>query len=181
MQNSDRDVDYAADFVGDGKKIVQLPPGEAFACNATWGVVRVAVRPPFSRVWEAGEAETRMLVESANRQELLLSDAARAVLDLARENHRETGTPARLTLITEQLGITSRRKLQRITDELHRSGLVAFHRLNEQGRPLVIVPVTTSLDRTRSAHQGAQKPGSNTASLDPVDDATSHNAAGYAP
>lgn len=181
LQNSDREVEYATDFLGDGRKLVQLPPGEAFACNAAWGVARIAVRPPLSRVWEPSEAEIRALVASASQQEPLLSHEARALLDLARDNHRETGAPARVARITDRLGITSRRKLQRITEELHRSGCATFHRLNEQGRPLVIVPATAPPERTQSAHQGAQQPGSHAASDDPLGEATSFDGAAYEP
>ena len=48
LRNSDREIDYASDFIGDGRQILGLGIGEAFLHNAAWGLVRIRFRPPMS-------------------------------------------------------------------------------------------------------------------------------------
>lgn len=70
-----------------------------------------------------------------------LSDEARSVLEMANELQSQTGKPARLASITEKLGITSRRRIGHIVDEIKRASAARFERLDKQGKPLVIVPI----------------------------------------
>ena len=57
LRNSDREVDYAASFLGDGRQIIRLTPGRAIVHNSAWGAVTVQVRPPLSKVWELSERD----------------------------------------------------------------------------------------------------------------------------
>ena len=143
MHNTDREIEYAADFLDDAKAIVTLPPGEAFLCNPEWGVVKLAVRPPLSKVWEPDDRELRSLLGSAARLEARLSESARAVLKIARESQEKSGDPVRLDSIARQLGITSRRRVMGIMEELKNASLARFDRLDERGHPVVIIPVST--------------------------------------
>jgi hypothetical protein len=68
------------------------------------------------------------------------------VLDATYEQYSQTCEPAKLAYIAEQIGITSRRKIGHIINELKKASAVKFERLDQQGKPLVIIPV------------GAQKP-----------------------
>lgn len=141
LNNSDREVQYAADYLSDAKAIVSLPPGEAFVCNAEWGVVRVSVRLPLSKVWEPDDKSVRRLLDNMGpRPRPPLSNAAQAVLEMAREQCDLEIRPVRLSRVLERLGITSRRKIQQIVAELERSHSARFERLPERGEPLVIVP-----------------------------------------
>lgn len=142
MHNTDREIEYAADFLDDAKAIVTLPPGEAFLCNPEWGVVKLAVRPPLSKVWEPDDRELRSLLGSAARLEVRLSESAQAVLRIAREDQNENGGPVRLDSISRRLGITSRRRVMGIMEELKNASLARFDRLDERGHPVVILPVS---------------------------------------
>src|SRR5439155_17916909 len=62
LRNSDREIEYASDIIGDGRLLVQLPTGTALVHNASWGVVRIRVRPPYSKVFELGDAEIRQII-----------------------------------------------------------------------------------------------------------------------
>lgn len=141
MQNSDKEIDYASDWLPDSKEIVQLPRGEALVCNPEWGTIRVSIRPPLSKVWEPSDEQTRKLVNSNSQGPVSLSDEARTVLEMATELQSQRGRPARLASITEKLGITSRRRIGHIVDELKRASAAKFERLDKQGKPLVIVPI----------------------------------------
>ena len=143
MHNTDREIEYAADFLDDAKAIVALPPGEAFLCNPEWGVVKLCVRPPLSKVWEPSDRETRSLLGSAARLEVRLSEIAQAMLRIAREDQNENGGPVRLDSIARRLGITSRRRILGIVKELESASLARFDRINERGQPVVIIPVST--------------------------------------
>ena len=142
MHNSDREIDYASEHLDDGKAIVKLRSGEAFFCNPEWGVAKVSIRPPLSKVWEPSDEDTRRLVGSVYRDNSSLSQDARAVLDMAYEQYDQTGKPSKLASIAEHLGITSRRKLDRILKELESSSIVRVERLNERGRPVIIAPIS---------------------------------------
>ena len=142
MNNSDREVEYAADFIGDGKAIVSLPTGEAFVCNPQWGVAKVVIRPPLSKVWEPDDEETAKLAGASGGQASpRLSGIAQAVLETAWEEFNRDGRPVRLSGIAERLGLSSRRKIRQVVTELTRTSAVRFERLEERGQPLVLVPL----------------------------------------
>ena len=63
---------------------------------------------------------------------------------MAEQRFGESGQPVRYAEITEQLGISSRRRIQEIVSELERAHLATFEHLPERGRPLVIVSVQAS-------------------------------------
>lgn len=44
---------------------------------------------------------------------------------------------------TERLEMSSKRRLQKIVDELVAAGLVRIERLRERGNPCVIIPITS--------------------------------------
>lgn len=44
MHNSDREIDYASSFIGDGRQITKLNPGMAIVYNPLWGAVTLKVK-----------------------------------------------------------------------------------------------------------------------------------------
>ena len=143
MHNSDREIEYAADFLDGAKAIVTLPPGEIFLCHPEWGVVKLCVRPPLSKVWEPSDRETKSFLGSVARLETRLSESAQAVLRIARESQDKNGGPVRLDSIARRLGITSRRRILGIVEELKNASLARFDRLDERGQPVIIIPAST--------------------------------------
>jgi len=151
MANGSAESEYAARYLGAGYELSSLKTGEALIQNAEWGVVRVAIRPPLSKVWEPTEAEVRTLFGGQDVKGPALSSSAQAVLEAAVEDHHATGQSVRLASIVERLGITSRRRVDQIVAELDAAGVARFERLNERGRPLVLTPVTCVAVRGKRA------------------------------
>jgi len=138
MQNSDSDLVHAEDWLPDSKEILRLPTGQAFVCNPDWETVRIAVRPPLSKVRQLSEREIKNILGTSIPE---LSREAQSILDLAFQLLNQTGQPPKLTLVAEQIGITSRRRLKSIVEELKSLSVARFEELNERGKPLVIVPI----------------------------------------
>lgn len=141
MRNSDGEIDHASQFMDDGREILGLRTGEAFICNQEWGCVKILVRPALCKAWEPSDAEVKKLAGSASKSEQALSKEAQLILDVACRQYYRTGQPVRLSVLAEQAGVTSRRKLNRIIDELKEASAIKFEYLNERGKPLVIIPV----------------------------------------
>jgi len=143
MRNSDREIDYAADFIGDGRELIRLPTGTAICHNAAWGVQRFRVRPPCSKVWEFSPEETREILEGPSPRQPSLSPTARRLMAFAQEHEQRTGRCINLSQAGECLGITSKRALQGFVEELERGGLVRTRKLRERGQPRIIEPVVS--------------------------------------
>lgn len=149
LHNSDREVDYAADFLGDGREIIRLKPGTAIVFNPAWAAVKVKVRPPLSKVWEFSAEDTRQLVSGGSRRATALSAEAEQLFQVVSQHFTGTGAGLNLSRAAERLGITSKRRLLELIDELERAGIVRTRTLRERGQPRVIEPVpSTALDKT---------------------------------
>ncbi|MBM4032140.1 MAG: ATP-binding protein [Planctomycetes bacterium] len=143
LKNSDREVDYAADFIGDGRQIIQLPTGVAICHNAAWGVRKFRVRPPLSKVFELSSEDTRRLLGKMSRGPIHQASAdAQRLLGVATDYLRDTGAAINLTEAGEKLGVTSKRKMQDLVEELKRKGLARTTHLNRPGSPRVITPLS---------------------------------------
>lgn len=110
-------------------------------------MARVAMRPPFSKVWDLSESQTAALLR-ANLGENIgvsvvkkVSAEAERLLAAVRDHAQRTGAPPNVTEIAAAIDITSKRRLQDLIHELTTAGLVVTHRLEWQGRPRVIEPV----------------------------------------
>lgn len=143
MHNSDREIDYAADFIGDGRRIVRLRPGAAIVYNSTWGDVEIKVRPPLSKVWEFSVDDMKRLLQPNSEPLVNLSADANQLLTLVRQHHGQSRDGLNLTNAAEALGITSKRRLQQVVDELERTQLVRTRKLKERGQPRVIEPISS--------------------------------------
>lgn len=151
LHNSDREAEYAADFVGDGRQILRLPTATAIACNPAWGVVTVRFRPPHSKVWEYSDADTRRLFGRPKPAVASISGTARRALDFVRQVYERDGRGPNLSALGDALGISSKRSLQDVVRQLERAQLVRTRRLNERGQPRVIEPIVSAADQTPDA------------------------------
>ncbi len=138
LRNSDREIEYAADIIGDGRKLVQLPTGTALVHNANWGLHRIRVRPPYSKVYELREAEIRQLLGHQNKPVQAVTAEARRLLSVIRDRGAASDSPLNMTQAAELSGITSKRRLQELVKELEEAGAIYTRRLSEQGHPRVI-------------------------------------------
>ena len=144
LRNSDREVDYAGDFISDGRQIINLSPGTAIIHNSEWGIVKVKVRPPFSKVWEYSAEDTRRVVSGSeifNSSNLDPSGEAQELLSLVKTNYSSTGKGINISEAGKRIGISSKRKLLQLIDKLERAGLVKTYKLSERGQPRIIEPI----------------------------------------
>lgn len=144
LRNSDREIDYANDFLSNGREIINLSPGTAFIHNSEWGVVKVKVRPPFSKVWDYSAEDTRMIVSGSKDFNVNVSKEAGELLLIVKSNYFSTGSGINVTDAGKRMGISSKRKLLQLVDEVERAGLVKTYKLQERGQPRIIEPVLSN-------------------------------------
>ena len=146
MHNSDREIDYAADFIGDGRRITRLKPGTGIFYNPAWGSIEVKVRPPFSKVWDFSEQDTMKILGNKADSKKTLSQKAENLL-VAIENYcNQTKQALNISQLSQITGITSKRALQELIDELEQAGKILTYKLAERGRPRVIKPFRPEAD-----------------------------------
>ena len=143
LHNSDREVDYAADFIGDGRQIIRLKPATAIIYNSIWGAVTVKVRPPLSKVWDFSAEDTQRLLASEETPLMVLSSEAKQLLAIVRQHYNENGSGLNISNAGELLGVTSKRQLQQLVDELEHKGFVKTCKLRERGNPRIIEPISS--------------------------------------
>ena len=114
LHNSDREIDYAADFIGDGRRIARLRPGTAILYNADWGTVEVKVRPPWSKVWEFSSQDMQRLLQPNSAPRTSLSAEAEQLLATVRSHHGCLN----LSQAAQALGITSKRRLEQLVERV---------------------------------------------------------------
>jgi DNA helicase HerA-like ATPase len=144
LRNSDREIEYADDIIGDGRLLVQLPTGTALVHNANWGVVRIRVRPPYSKVFELGDAEIRRLVGKDKDAAKTLTTAAQSLFAIINEHGSSPGQPLNMSRASELAGINSKRRFLDLIGELEQAGVIRTKKLIERGRPRVIELVMES-------------------------------------
>jgi hypothetical protein len=143
LHNSDREIDYAADFIGDGRQIIKLAPATAIIFNPAWGVIKVKIRPPYSKVWDFSAEDTKKLVASGEAPLTVLSSDAQQFLSVIKQYYSEKGHGLNLSQAGERLGISSKRRLQQLIDQLERNGFVKSRKLRERGQPRIIEPISS--------------------------------------
>lgn len=143
MHNSDREIDYAADFIGDGRQVIRLQPATAIIYNSLWGAVTVKVRPPFSKVWDFSPEDTQRLLASEETPLAVLSPNAKQLLSIVQKHYNKNGFGLNVSNAGEILGITSKRQIQQLLNELERNGFVVTRRLRERGNPRIIEPISS--------------------------------------
>lgn len=161
LRNSDREIDYADDVIGDGRVLVQLPTGTALVHNANWGAHRIKVRPPYSKVCELPEPELRqILAQREGTTQALTPDASR-LLSTIKQHGSPSALPLNMSRAGNLAGITSKRRLLELVEELERAGAVYTRTLSERGRPRVLELVVGKQAGTTSTHP--PRPSSPTA------------------
>lgn len=64
MRNSDRELDYASDFLPDASSLTELKSGEVFFYNPDLGgAIKIMVRPPFSQVKEPPPSQLAKVID----------------------------------------------------------------------------------------------------------------------
>jgi hypothetical protein len=138
LRNSERDVEFASDFIGDGRLLAQLPTGEALIHNANWGLTRLRVRPPCSKVFELAEAEVRQLVGKEKDPSKTVTSEARKLYEMIQQHGSPVHEPLNLSQAADLAGITSKRKMLELVGELEQAGAIRTKQLLERGRPRII-------------------------------------------
>jgi hypothetical protein len=162
LRNSDREIEYASDIIGDGRLLVQLPTGTALLYNANWGLHRIRVRPPYSKVYELSEAEIRRYLGSANGQIRPLTNPAREFLSVIKQFGTPPNPPLNTSRAASLAGITSKRRLHELLTELEHAGAISTRKLHERGRPRIIdltIQSAGAMDRIPDA--SGQNPGTS--------------------
>lgn len=143
LHNSDREIDYASDFLNCGRRIVQLRPGTAILYNANWGAIEVKVRPPLSKVWEFSVEYMHRLLQHETTPGLMLSSEAKRLLKTVEDHTLRVGVGPNLTQVGEYLGISSKRRVQQLVDVLEQAGVVKTRKLPQRGNPRIIELVSS--------------------------------------
>jgi hypothetical protein len=146
FRNSDREISYAADIIGEGRALVSLPTGTALLHNANWGVHRIRVRPPYSKVYELPASQIRQLTGGGGMNVHTLSSDARNLYAVVRRHGLSPHPPLNLSQAAELAGITSKRKLQELIGALEQARVIHTRTLPERGRPRVIELTNARLD-----------------------------------
>jgi len=146
MHNSDREIDYAADFIGDGRQIIRLKPGTGIFYNPAWGNIEVKVRPPFSKVWDFSEQETMKILGKKADSNKALSQKAGQLLVSIENYYNQTHQALNLSRLSQITGITSKRTLQELIGELEQAGNIRTYKLAERGQPRLIKPFHPEVD-----------------------------------
>lgn len=146
MQNSDREIEYAADFIGDGRQITRLKPGMGIIYNPNWGNIGVKIRPPFSKVWDFSEQETMKILNKKTDTKKLLSQQAEYLLSAIENFYNQNRQPLNISQLSQMTGITSKRTLQELLSELEQAGNIQTFKTIGRGQPRLIKPFRPEVD-----------------------------------
>jgi len=141
LHNTDREIDYAADFIGNGRQIVQLPPATAIIFNPAWGVIKVKIRPPYSKVWDFSAEDTAKIIQKPALTRPRPTSEANRLLELIKEHYDRTGQGMNLSETAIKFGVSSKRRIQGLVDELEHAGYIKTYRISQRGKPRIIEPV----------------------------------------
>ncbi|MHC4329599.1 MAG: helicase HerA domain-containing protein [Planctomycetota bacterium] len=155
MHNSDREVDYASSFIGDGRQITRLKPGMAIVFNPLWGAVTLKVRPPLSKVWDFSLRETRKIVRPGPISRPTLSPEGMRLLGLIKAHTAGNHEAMNMSDLAASSGISSKRWLNQLVEELEGSGYVRTRKLRKPGQPRIVEPISSGgademLDQSRT-------------------------------
>lgn len=139
LQNADRELVHVSAFIDDQRQVATLATGTVLIHNSDWGLTKVRVRPPRSKVFEMADRDMARLVKSDGSMTLGID--AQRVLDIVRQ-HASAATPLHLSRLAGLLGISSKRRLQELIEQLTVARLIHTRQLPERGRPRVVEVVT---------------------------------------
>jgi hypothetical protein len=141
LHNSDREIDYAADFIGDGRQIIKLPPGTAIIFNPSWGIIKVKIRPPYSKVWDFSAEDTAKFIQKPALSRSILPYSSQSLLELIEEHYNDNGQGMNLSEAATKFGVSSKRRIQSLIGELERAGYIKTYKINKRGKPRIIEPI----------------------------------------
>jgi len=141
LHNSDREIDYAADFIGDGRQLIQLPPATAIIFNPAWGVIKVKIRPPYSKVWDFSAEETARIIQKPAISRPSLAGSSQRLWELIKEHYDRTGQGMNLSEAAIKFGVSSKRRIQSLVGELEHAGYIKTYKINKRGQPRIVEPV----------------------------------------
>lgn len=145
LHNTDREIDLARDMLDNPRVLTKLGPGEAMICNPVWGAMHVRIRPPVSKIWEFDERETAELIRRlATAPDQSVSSEADRLFRVIGAEIAQRGRAVNVTEVGRAAGLTSRRKLVGLVDELEAAGRISTHRLPERGKPRMVELRVTS-------------------------------------
>jgi SOS-response transcriptional repressor LexA len=73
----------------------------------------------------------------------VLSSDAKQLMTIVRQHYNEAGNGLNVSNAGELLGVTSKRQLQQLVEELERKGFVRTRKLRERGQPRIIEPISS--------------------------------------
>jgi len=141
LHNSDLEIDYAANFIENGRQLVQLAPATAIIFNPDWGVIKVKIRPPYSKVWDFSAEDTAKIIQKPALARSPLAGSPQRLLELIKEHYGRTGQGINLSEAAIKFGVSSKRKIQDLVGELEHAGYIKTYRINQRGKPRIIEPV----------------------------------------
>lgn len=146
MHNSDREIEYAADFIGDGRQLTQLKPGTGIFYNPIWGSITVKIRPPLSKVWDFSKQETLNILGKYPDAKKPLSQQSSLLLKAIERFYTNTHQELNISQLSQLTGITSKRTLQECIEELEQAGHIQTCKIAGRGQPRIIKPLCTEAD-----------------------------------
>lgn len=135
LANTDRELDHVSAFIDDEQQVATLRTGTVLVHNGDWSLTKIRVRPPMSKVVEVSDREVARLLK--NDGPMTLSIDAQRVLEAVRQ-HASHEVPLHLSRLAGLLGISSRRRLHELIEQLTAARLIHTRQLPERGRPRVV-------------------------------------------
>jgi hypothetical protein len=96
------------------------------------------VRPPFSKVFELGEAEVRQIVGRDKDASKTVTTDAQRLFAVIKEHGSPPNKPLNMSRAADLAGISSKRRLLELIDELEEAGAIRTRKLSGRGKPRLI-------------------------------------------
>lgn len=143
----DHDIDFVKEqFEVSSRDLVNLKVGEVFFHDPDEGVAKIAVRPPYSKVWDHSWAEVRRIYHEkpVSTTTIGISEDEKNILNIANEYTIASDKHINMETMSRLSGITSKRKLCDLLSRMEAKKLIKTETLPQRGRPRVIVPLVKS-------------------------------------
>ncbi|MBI9019377.1 MAG: DUF87 domain-containing protein [Phycisphaerae bacterium] len=138
MSNSDREIEYASEFIQNPRKISSLSCGSGLLHHPGWPLLQIAFRPPKSKVWEFSSDQIRRIQNPPTQPTQYLDPGTQSLLTVVLKAHQSDEAPLNTTEAANRAGLTSKRKIQNCLTDLETAGIITTEQLPQRGRPRVI-------------------------------------------
>src|SRR5262249_43666617 len=95
-------------------------------------------RPPYSKVFELADAEIRQLIGPGKDPSRTVTTEAQRLYEIIEQHCASPTHPLNMSQAADLAGISSKRRLLELIEELEHAGVIRTRRLPERGRPRVI-------------------------------------------